>query len=197
MSRTSSFTQDSAKDVKDIKAQVEGLTTIVRQLTDKVEAGPKNTRTSYADVLRQGAAPKIPTSTRLAPVPARHSRELMVSLGEETPPQRLRTGASLVSEINTALKQNHVVAARRLPSGDITIAFLEADRREELRTFCGGKVDVERLLDTPKEAIISVRWMVQSGQLPQFRLAKALSYEIGEYQQAVRDIQLFVRYVQE
>lgn len=54
---------------------------------------------------------------------------------------------------------------------------LEDGRRSKLRTICDGGIDVVRLLDTPEGASITARWIVQSGRLPQFNLAKAISYE--------------------
>jgi hypothetical protein len=54
---------------------------------------------------------------------------------------------------------------------------LEEGNRQSLRTMCGGGIDVVRLLNTPEGAGVAARWIVQSGRLNQFRVAKALSYE--------------------
>jgi hypothetical protein len=54
---------------------------------------------------------------------------------------------------------------------------LEEGGRQSLRTMCGGGIDVVRLLDTPEGAGVTARWIVQSGRLSQFRVARALSYE--------------------
>ena len=54
---------------------------------------------------------------------------------------------------------------------------LEEGNRQSLRTICGGGIDVVRLLNTPEGAGAVARWIVQSGRLSQFRVAKALSYE--------------------
>ena len=54
---------------------------------------------------------------------------------------------------------------------------LEESNRQSLRTMCGGGIDVVRLLNTPEGAGVAARWIVQSGRLNQFRVAKALSYE--------------------
>ena len=43
--------------------------------------------------------------------------------------------------------------------------------------MCGGGIDVVRLLNIPEGAGVAARWIVQSGRLSQFRVAKALSYE--------------------
>ena len=51
------------------------------------------------------------------------------------------------------------------------------DRRQSLRTICGEGIDVVRLLDTSEGASIAARWIVQSGRLGMFCVAKALSYE--------------------
>ena len=54
---------------------------------------------------------------------------------------------------------------------------LEEGSRQSLRTICGGGIDVVRLLNTPEGAGVAARWIVQSGRLSQFRVAKALWYE--------------------
>ena len=54
---------------------------------------------------------------------------------------------------------------------------LEESNKQSLRTMCGGGIDVVRLLNTPEGAGVAARWIVQSGRLHQFRVAKALSYE--------------------
>ena len=54
---------------------------------------------------------------------------------------------------------------------------LEEGNRQSLRTMCEGGIDVVRLLNTPEGAGVAARWIVQSGRLSQFRVAKALSYE--------------------
>ena len=54
---------------------------------------------------------------------------------------------------------------------------LEEGSRQSLRTMCGGGIDIVRLLNTPEGTGVAARWIVQSGRLSQFRVAKALSYE--------------------
>jgi hypothetical protein len=53
----------------------------------------------------------------------------------------------------------------------------ESERREELRRVGGGTLDFRKLLDTPEGTGVSSRWIVRSGRLHQFSLAKALLYE--------------------
>jgi hypothetical protein len=52
----------------------------------------------------------------------------------------------------------------------------ESERREELRRVGGGSLDFRRLLDTPEGAGVANRWVVRSGRLHQFSLARALLY---------------------
>ena len=53
----------------------------------------------------------------------------------------------------------------------------ERVRREELRRPNGGGLDFKKLLDTPEGAGVTSRWIVRSGRLPQFSLARSLLYE--------------------
>jgi hypothetical protein len=50
----------------------------------------------------------------------------------------------------------------------------ESTRRDELRTVCRGRIDFRRLLDTPEGARVVGQWVLRSGRLPQFSLARAL-----------------------
>jgi hypothetical protein len=52
----------------------------------------------------------------------------------------------------------------------------ESERREELRGV-SGNLDFRKLLDTPEGAGVTSRWIVRSGRLYQFSLARALLYE--------------------
>jgi len=53
----------------------------------------------------------------------------------------------------------------------------EVARREELREVGSGRLDLRKLLDTPEGARVASRWVLRSGRLPQFSLARALLYE--------------------
>jgi hypothetical protein len=53
----------------------------------------------------------------------------------------------------------------------------ESERREELRRVGGGTLDFRKLLDTPEGTGVSSRWIIRSGRLHQFSLARALLYE--------------------
>ena len=53
----------------------------------------------------------------------------------------------------------------------------ESERREELRRVGGGTLDFRKLLDTPEGTGVSSRWIVRSGRLHQFSLARSLLYE--------------------
>ena len=116
---------DSTEDIRTIKTQLEGLTKIVRGLADK----PVEVRTSYADILRNNTSPKTSTD-RIAPVPARHAREIIIAPGNEEPQQKQRSGLDIVRDINAELQDRSVVAARRLPSGDIMVTFEDQQKRD-------------------------------------------------------------------
>ena len=53
----------------------------------------------------------------------------------------------------------------------------ESEHREELRKIGGGRLDLRKLLDTPEGARVTSRWIVRSGRLHQFSLARVLLYE--------------------
>jgi len=53
----------------------------------------------------------------------------------------------------------------------------EAEPRTILREALGGHLDLRRLLDTPRGAPVSGKWMIRSGRILQFRLAGALLYQ--------------------
>jgi hypothetical protein len=48
----------------------------------------------------------------------------------------------------------------------------ESERREELRRVYGGRLDFTKLLDTSQGTGVSNRWIVRSGRLHRFSLAK-------------------------
>ena len=52
----------------------------------------------------------------------------------------------------------------------------EIARKEELRRVSRGRLNIKRLLDTPKGAGVTSRWILYSGRLLQFSLAKILLY---------------------
>jgi len=53
----------------------------------------------------------------------------------------------------------------------------EQIQRKELRRVSGGRLDFRKLLDTLEGAGVTSRWIVRSGQLQQFSLARVLLYE--------------------
>ena len=53
----------------------------------------------------------------------------------------------------------------------------EIVQREELKRASGGRLNLRKLLDTPEGARVTSRWVLRSGCLPQFSLARALLYE--------------------
>ncbi len=113
-----SIEAETAQGLKDIQQQVQGLTNIVRGIAKP--SGPL----SYADIAKQGLQDH---SSRIRPVPARRARELIIASGNEETGKKQRTGRELVRDINTELDCEAVVAARRLPSGDVLVTFDKED----------------------------------------------------------------------
>ena len=113
---------DASRDIQELKTQVKGLTDLIKGL-----AKPNTATSSYADALRsKGSAPVGGRSDgqRIQPVPARRARELVVAPGTETTAQKQRTSLELVRDINAATDgSGDAIAARRLPSGDVLVAF--------------------------------------------------------------------------
>ena len=92
----------------------------------------------YTDVLRsKGDTPTAgrPNGQRVQSIPARRARELVVAPGAETATQKHRTSLELVRDINSATNESgDVVAARRLPSGDILVAFQGVFKKQKWET---------------------------------------------------------------
>ena len=121
-SQASRGAPDASRDIQELKAQVKGLTDLVKGIAKQPIAS-----TSYADALRSKGSPPAnnrPDGQRIQPVPARRAKELVVAPGTETPTQKQRTSLELVRDINTTTDgSGEAIAARRLPSGDILVAF--------------------------------------------------------------------------
>jgi hypothetical protein len=60
---------------------------------------------------------------RIKPIPSRRAREVIIVLGNESITQRQRIGQQLVKELNETIGESDIVAALRLPSGDILATF--------------------------------------------------------------------------
>jgi hypothetical protein len=90
---------------------------------------------SYADALRSKGSPSgvgQVNGGRIQPVPARRARELVVAPGTETAMQKHRTSLELVRDINATMDgSGDAVAARRLPSGDVLVAFQGAAEKQK------------------------------------------------------------------
>ncbi len=106
-----SIEAETAQGLNDIQQQVRGIAK---------PSGPL----SYADIAKQGLQDH---SSRIRPVPARRARELIIASGNEETGKKQRTGRELVRDINTELDCEAVVAARRLPSGDVLVTFDKED----------------------------------------------------------------------
>ena len=96
------------ENIRAIKTQLEGLTKMVRNLSEPVTAPAKP---SYTEMLCR-ASPITRASERVAPVPARRVREIVIAPGNESLTQRQRSGREIVSDINIKLGGEGVVAAR-------------------------------------------------------------------------------------
>ena len=90
---------------------------------------------SYADALRSKGSHLVggkPDGRRVQAVPARRSKELVIAPGTETATQKHRTSLELVGDINSATDgSGDAVAARRLPSGDVLVAFQGALEKQK------------------------------------------------------------------
>jgi hypothetical protein len=114
-------------DIRTIKAQLEGLTKMVRCLA---ELAANIGKPSYAEILRRGAPATGATTVRIVPVPARRAREVVISPGNESPVQKQRPGREIVLDINTRLGGEGVVAARRLLSEEVLVTFDSEDQKK-------------------------------------------------------------------
>ena len=113
---------DMSKNIQELKTQAKSLTDLVKGIS-KSPGAPA----SYADAVRSKGGPPSGGQARtgqVQPVPARRARELVVAPGTETAIQKHCTSLELVKDINTATGgSGDAVAARRLPSGDVLVAF--------------------------------------------------------------------------
>lgn len=111
------------------RAAITALQVVVQKLSINMET----TRTepsrlhTYADVVGRGAsAPTQHNNTTITkPVPTRHNREIVVVRGAESTQQAQRTGKELVEQLNKEKEgqEGHVIAIRKLQSGDIVITM--------------------------------------------------------------------------
>jgi hypothetical protein len=114
----------------------------VAKLTEAVEAlvrkqsstsqAQANTASTYAAALRAGLSSSAPT---VREVPTRLAREIIVTNPEASTQDRARPIAQIVEEINKTKGANvlgNVLAARRLPSGDVLITADTAATKEQL-----------------------------------------------------------------
>ena len=89
----------------------------------------------YADAVRsKGDTPTAgrPDGQRVQLIPARRARELVVAPGAEIATQKHWTSLELVRDINSATnKSGNIVAARRLPSSNILVAFHGVSKKQK------------------------------------------------------------------
>src|ERR1700716_4301102 len=116
-----------SKEAKEIKEQIQELKGIIQGITEKPREFGKPL--TFAEVARNATSSIAPNPNitsgieRVKPVPSRRTREVIIAPGNETTTQRQRTGQQLVKELNETIGESDIVAARRLPSGDILATF--------------------------------------------------------------------------
>jgi hypothetical protein len=117
-SKQPTSSQPPALSIEQIKHVVQ---TEANRTIKEIKAAAPSLPRSYADAARQPASASAVLEAR---VPLRAMREITIKPGGETPEQRLRTGQDIVREVSAAIGATNVVlAARRLPSGDVTLSF--------------------------------------------------------------------------
>ena len=148
-SQDASKAQVQPNDIAEIKAQLAGLTDIVKGLTEapKGPQGPKGLLgyRSFAEAVRQGLGTKRPppgVGTRILPVPARLGRQAVIKAPSL---MQGRTAQQVVQDANAAIGANAVAAAQRLLSGETILTFHKKEGRAKwesderlLRTFGPG-----------------------------------------------------------
>jgi len=73
-----------------------------------------------------------PDDQHVYPVPARHTRELVVAPGAKSATQKQRTSLELVKDINTATNgSGDTITAKRLLSRDVLMAFQEVPEKQK------------------------------------------------------------------
>ena len=105
--------------LKEVKQELKSLAIIVQKLVPSTSTSSppslasSNTR-SYSEVLKRELV-----------LPSKHSRELIVSLSTKTEDEKKRTKEALIKALkNPSFSPSlEIVAARRLPSTDVTITF--------------------------------------------------------------------------
>ncbi len=118
-------------------AHIAELTNAVKAMVSKQKqqtAAPMGANT-YAAALRFGAAAAATGSPPVREVPTRLAREIVIRCPNATPEDRTRPIARLVEEINKKKSQEvsgKVLAARRLPSGDVVITTNTEKAKEQL-----------------------------------------------------------------
>lgn len=117
----------SNDDITDLKTQMKSLTELVKGLAKAPNRAP-----SYAEALKQGIS-QLPSKTEM-PVPARRSREVTIAPGGENASQKSRSGRELVRDLNAQLEGEPVIAARRLPSGDVLVTFATEESKKKWET---------------------------------------------------------------
>jgi hypothetical protein len=111
---------------------IHSLQEAVQKLTVQIEAKPTGLHatgplgTSYAAAAQRGATVELQSRTQsriepTKPVPVRHKREIIVTRGKETLEKAQRTGKEVIEQLNSVGIGGQIVAARRLPSGDMVL----------------------------------------------------------------------------
>lgn len=113
-----------------ISVVLEEIKRDISQLKSTVLSTNKQT---YAQAASRSLTGGPPATSRIATIPTRQEKEVVVSTGEESPTQKQRNGQELVEDLNAKFPGNPVLAARRLPSGDVLITTESKEKRQELQ----------------------------------------------------------------
>ena len=108
------------------KAINDGYTRIEALIKAKVPTKPP----TYAEAASSQRGPGV-QAQREAYVSARRQREIVVARGTETLEEKRRNGRELVEDLNKGEKRG-ILAARRLPSGDVLLTTESRETKERL-----------------------------------------------------------------
>jgi hypothetical protein len=128
-------TTSERKDASDTREAIQGLQkdmNFVKGLLEKQQAPQGIKPMSYVEAARLHHGTSVgsgPGVVREVMVPARHQREVVVAPGGKTADQKRRNGQELVEAIRKEGAEQ-VIAARRLPSGDVLVTTTSQDARK-------------------------------------------------------------------
>jgi hypothetical protein len=159
-----------ADSIRELREEIQALTSTVRKFAEG------NQQKSWAQVARPAQL--------AAPLPARRSREVLVTCDQGTSTQHNKSAAEIVAEVqSSAGGKGEVIGARKLPSGAIALTFKSVEAKNQWKdqgkiadVFGPGAAIKESTLDVivfgfPAKAI--------SGLRPEQRLGAIISQNQG------------------